>query len=439
MAYNALLLQGPMGPFFKHFAKDLQARGYTVYKINLNAGDKLFFHGKNAIDYTGDINGWAEFLKLCLADLKIDAIFLFGDQRPYHRVAAKVADFLDIDLFVFEEGYLRPHYITLEKNGVNGHSTIPRIPEYYEGVKKQEVSHPTPVPHAFFYMACYAIIYYVIGWLGSWGFPHYIHHRSFNPFSEAVIWLRAAFRKYYYHINERGILKRLTTTYANRYYLVPLQVHNDAQIRAWSNVPSAAAFIRRVISSFAKHAPSDSHLVIKHHPLDRGYSDYTGIIDKLARKYDCRERISYIHDLHLPTLLSHAKGTVLLNSTVGLSSILHGTPVKTLGHAIYALEGLTYQGALTTFWQDQGNINQQLNQQFRSYLLGNNQINGNFYRRIPGYESHSGIDFEHLVKLIHRQQKARSQEAIRTQKQFHPEHEEVADVTYTAPKQTSAA
>jgi len=399
MASNILLLQGPMGPFFKRLAKDLDESGHTVYKINFNAGDRFYFNDENSVDYSGSIAHWPKYLKQQLKKWKIDTIYLFGNERTYHKVAHKMAQRLAIEIFVFEEGYLRPHYITLERDGVNGHSSIPRNPEAYKDIKINPKQQAQPVPYSFAHTAWFAIVYCAISWFGRANFPHYIHHRSFNPYHETGIWLRAAFRKYYYRMRERGVLKQLTTDHSKQFFLVPLQVHNDAQIKTWSSVPSAAAFIRRVISSFSKYAPAETLLVIKHHPLDRGYSDYSRIIDKLARRFGCKGRVIYVHDLHLPTLLDHARGTVLLNSTVGISSILHGTPVKTSGHAIYDIDGLTFQGKMKHFWENPGKVNKKLYQRFRSYLIEKNQINGNFYRKAPELKSHSGIDYQHLIKL----------------------------------------
>ena len=43
---------------------------------------------------------------------------------------------LDIDVFVFEEGYVRPHYITMEKFGVNDYSQISRNPNFYQNLTR---------------------------------------------------------------------------------------------------------------------------------------------------------------------------------------------------------------------------------------------------------------------------------------------------------------
>ncbi len=57
---------------------------------------------------------------------KIDAILMYNDCRIIHAKAIKVAKELGIEIWIFEEGYLRPYCITLEKDGVNANSSLPR-------------------------------------------------------------------------------------------------------------------------------------------------------------------------------------------------------------------------------------------------------------------------------------------------------------------------
>ncbi len=91
-------------------------------------------------------------------------------------------------------------------------------------------------------------------------------------------------------------------------------------------------------------------------------------------------RVFYVHDVCLPTLLKHAQGTVLINSTVGVSSLFHETPVITLGKAVYNLPGLTSQLSLKAFWRIRESVDVELFNSFRSYLISRNQLNGNLYR-----------------------------------------------------------
>jgi len=58
----------------------------------------------------------------------------------------------------------------------------------------------------------------------------------------------------------------------------------------------------------------------------------------------------YVHDLYLPTLLANALGAVVINSTVGLSTLNHGLPVKACTSAVYDMEGMAHQGELDDLW-----------------------------------------------------------------------------------------
>ncbi|HZF70872.1 MAG TPA: capsule biosynthesis protein, partial [Sulfuricurvum sp.] len=212
---------------------------------------------------------------------------------------------------------------------------------------------------------------------------------------ESIYWIKAVYRKWLYKYYERGIQEYLLKENSKNYFLVPLQIATDAQIREHSDFRSVEIFIKRIMSSFSAHAPKQNLLIIKHHPLDRGYHDYSRLIYRLAEKYNISERVKYIHDQHLPTLLEHAKGVVLINSTVGLSAIHHSAPLKTCGTSIYNIEGLTYQGKLENFWNDAESfkVDRELYRRFKGYVVNYKQINGNFYHRLKGSKFKSGIDW----------------------------------------------
>jgi capsule polysaccharide modification protein KpsS len=158
-----------------------------------------------------------------------------------------------------------------------------------------------------------------------------------------------------------------------------------------SRFTSVEEFIEEVVRSFAEHADPDHTLVLKHHPMDRAYKDYAGLIDSLAARHGLRDRVIYLHDQHLPTLLRHALGAVMINSTVGLQAISYGTPVKVLGDAIYDMPGLTHQGTLAHFWRAPGAVDEELYRGFRSYLLYTNQANGSFAQRLENVPEGAGI------------------------------------------------
>lgn len=388
---RVLLLQGPVGPFFRRLADDLTYAGAQVFKVNFNGGDWLFYPG-DAFNYCCTMEDWPAYFEALLDQLNVDIVMLFGDCRPIHKSAHKIAHRRGLQIGVFEEGYIRPDYVTLEQFGVNYHSLIPREPGFYTKLQAPAIDHPIPLGNTYWHAVLWAVLYYLAAGLLRPFFRHYQHHRPLT-WMEIVPWTRSIWRKGYYLIKERGALARLIGELEGRYFLVPLQVHNDAQIHTHSGFKSVGSFIDQVMASFAMNAPQDAALVIKHHPMDRGYHDYTKLIRKRVREFGLEGRCFYIHDQHLPTLLEHSRGVVVINSTVGLSALHHGTPVKVCGNAIYDMPGLTFSGSLNDFWQTShlAKPDAALLERFNGYLVRHTQLNGSFYKRLPLIASIAGL------------------------------------------------
>ncbi|MCC7007172.1 MAG: capsular biosynthesis protein [Ottowia sp.] len=386
-----LLLQGPLGPFFRRLGRDLVEAGAHVIKIDFNGGDWLF-SPSNSIAFRDSLVEWPVFFEKIIIEHKIDRVFLFGDCRPLHLIAHEIAGQHNIDVSVFEEGYLRPDYVTLEQFGVNGNSQISRSPDFYTDRQSPTALVAKEVGNTFWYAAGWAVLYYIASVLLSPYYRHYRHHRPL-ALSEGWVWIKSAWRKFKYQLKERGQQFALSTSLRKQFFLVPLQVQNDAQMHAHSDFESVENFIAWTISSFSQYAPADTLLVIKHHPMDRGYHDYTQAITKLTQDHGIEDRVRYIHDQNLPTLLACARGVVVVNSTVGLSALHHSTPLKVCGTAIYDMKGLTYQGTLDTFWACAPNetVDTILLECFRNNLVKHTQLNGSFYKRLDCAVSHSGL------------------------------------------------
>ena len=373
-----------MGPFFSQFAAYLRSHGSHVWKINFNGGDWLYSRGQNVVNYLGTVEAWPQFLAQMIADQRIDQLFLFGDCRSYHRDAIKVAREAGIRVFVFEEGYVRPHYITLEEGGVNGFSSLSRDPHFYLGQR-----HATPEVNAlpsdtsFSRMARAAMLYYLAGaCLRPW-FWNYEHHKSFSVIGKGLTWCRSGARKLLYARKDARLTHQLANALSKAYFLVPLQVHNDSQVKFHSKYADVEVFIREVVASFVLHAPRDTILVFKHHPMDRGARHYGALINQLRDHFRLGECLRYTHEIHLPTALTHARGVVVINSTVGLSALLHGAPVKVMGNAIYDMDGLTSQQSLDDFWHNPGTVSKPLLKAFRHHVIASTQVNGSFYGMNP--------------------------------------------------------
>jgi capsular polysaccharide export protein len=378
---RVLLLQGPVGPFFAQLADILREAGAaSVHKVNFNGGDWLFYP-RGAYNHRDTMEAWPSALDRLIERERIDALFLFGDCRPIHEVAHQAAQRRNVEVWVFEEGYVRPNFVTLEPNGVNNHSRLPRDPDFYRHLPPTEAPQEREVGNTFWHAALWAFLYYTAAIVLRPFFPHYRHHRPLNM-SEALPWLKSPLRKWLYRFRERGLEARLTGELSKRFFLVPLQVNTDFQVRVHSDFESVPHFMETLVASFARHAPKDHYLAFKHHPMDRGYHDYTERIARLAREHGLGDRLLYLHDQHLPSLLQHARGVAVINSTVGLSALHHGTPLMVLGDAMYDFAGLSFQGPLDSFWTqaEQGAPDMALYDRFRAYLVHHTQLNGSFYR-----------------------------------------------------------
>lgn len=395
-----LLLQGPVGSFFYRLARALEGVGARVVKVNFNGGDWLYYP-KGATTYRGPAAHWPARLQQLLEREDIDLVLLFGDCRPLHADALSVARKLGVEIGVFEEGYIRPNFITLESQGVNGFSRLPRSvhtenPSTWKPPLQEQQLAPT-----FWPMARQALAYAVAHWLAFPMFPHYRHHRPIGVV-EGLRWIRSSWRKPFYRLKERRLMDTLcppkgkgdeAPKQAAKFYLVPLQVFNDTQVTVHAPFKNVPSFIRSVIESFAQHAPPQTRLVFKHHPLDRGHTDYASLISRLASELGVGDRTIYLHDQHLPTLLQQAAGVVVINSTVGLSALVHGRPTIACGTAVYDVPGLTFQGHLDEFWHaaPQARPDQALLKKFRAQLIARTQLNGSFYRPLASEEARAGL------------------------------------------------
>ncbi|MEC7520811.1 MAG: capsular biosynthesis protein [Myxococcota bacterium] len=373
----------------RRFADELRAQGIAATKVNFHAGDAVFFRGPDALSYRGRFDEWPAFVERLIVERGIDGVFAFGDCRPLHRMAFEVSRGLGVKVFAFEEGYLRPDWITLEQGGVNGNSEMPRDPSFYESLSLPDLPEATPIGASFHYNSWYSTLSALAFTHLNGGYPHYQHHRPLNAWYHTFVWCRNVLRKRRFAWQERHMMSELTGPLSGRYFFVPLQVHCDFQI-LHSPYDNVLQFVEEVVATFAEHGRASDHILFKHHPMDRAYREYGDLFRKHARQYGLEGRLHYCHDLHLPTLLKNAKGTITINSTVGLSSMFHGTPVVCLGTAVYDMPGLTHRGDLSSFLDAPGTVDAQLYESFRRYLLHVNQVNGSFYKRLPGVPTPTG-------------------------------------------------
>lgn len=380
MKRSFLFLQGVCSPFFGKLADRLVQDGHSVAKINFNAGDAAYWGFRPAMSFRGHDEELGDFIAAAYERHDITDQILFGDCRPIHGPAVIQARQRSIRTHVFEEGYFRPHWVTLERGGVNAHSPLPRDPEWYRrvGPHLPEYHLGTPFRSPFWIRAGHDVAYHVAGIANPLLFPRYRTHAPVNAAVEYVSYLSRVHRVRKLEKRDAAIVRTLAEG-SVPFYLLPLQLGSDAQIRFHSPFNDMSEVIDSVMASFAQHAPADSRLVIKNHPLDIGLEDYGRTSTMLAERHGIAARVDYLESGDLAALVKRARGTVTVNSTVGSVALAADCPTITLSNPIYNLSGLTFQHGLDRFWTESAAPDAELFRLFRNTVVHTAQINGGFY------------------------------------------------------------
>ena len=380
-----LLLQGVSSPFFARLADALRECGHKVHKINFNAGDLVFwFPRSHRTHFRGNLEQLPEFLKSIWQEFGITDQILFGDRRPVHRAAFDKAEQFGVRTHVFEEGYFRPFWVTLEREGVNGHSLLPRDPDWFRAAAGCLDAQPTEKPKrfhsAFWKRAAYDVLYHVAGLINSVLNPRYKIHAPITAPVEYAGYLSRFARLPKWRTRDAELINRLCKEAPEYpFFLLPLQLNADAQIHHHSRFDNMHQVIESVLESFADNAPSGVRLLIKNHPLDMGLVNYPRHIRKLSKRLGLEGRVEYIETGNLEQALGSAAGTVTVNSTVGLVALEKECPTLCLSDPIYNLPGLTDQRDMDNFWQEPVKPDQNLFEAFRKVVTYATQINGGFY------------------------------------------------------------
>jgi capsular polysaccharide export protein len=372
---NFLFLQGPHGSYFAMLAQALRERGHSAFRINLNGGDKMDWPGP-ATDYRGTLRAWPLFFDDFVVNNGITDLILYGDCRPYHASAHGMARLRGVMVHVVEEGYIRPDFLTLQEDGVNGNSTLPLDPSWYleQARSAPPVEEPAgPVPSTFRRrmentmrnVLSTAILHPI--------FPFYRTHRPNSFAIESVGWFRKLLMR---DSDARRSAREWEAVKDREYFCLPLQLNSDYQIRVHSPFGDMRAALRFVIKSFAQHASQDVALVVKRHPLDPGLVPWGHLTRKLARHYGIADRVFYLAEWDIAEVVGRSQGLVTVNSTVGTLALNGGIPVAVLGHAVYNVAGIVHDGALDRFWQSASKPDVQLYAAFRQVLIHKCLIRG---------------------------------------------------------------
>jgi capsular polysaccharide export protein len=366
--------------FFERLGQALATRGHAVHRVNFNGGDRAFWRLAGAVDFCGRAEEWPEFLDRLVVDKAVSDIILFGDCRPPHRAAIRVAEARLLRIHVVEEGYLRPDWITFEEGGVNGHSALPRDPAWYSERARSlpPWCDPPSVPGSFRRRAIEDVLYTTASMAGMWRFPHYATHRPYYQLVEYAGWLRRLALKRQAERRAAAAIEGLADG-PGPLFLFPLQLDCDYQVRVHSPFRAMHLAIEHVLTSFARHAPATARLIVKLHPLDSGLVDWAAITGHLAVELGVADRLTILDGGDLGKVLARNPAVVTVNSTVGTLALTCGLPVIALGKAVYDIRGLTFQGELDDFWSAPVPPEPDLFDAFRRVLAARCLIPGSFF------------------------------------------------------------
>lgn len=371
-----LFLQGPPGPFFVRLGAVLRDHGFPVHRINFNGGDRADWH-EGAVDYSGSAQDWPHYFDRFVVQHGITDLILFGDCRPLHEAAHGMAVLRKLRIHVFEEGYIRPDWVTMELDGVNGHSTLSKDPQWYldRAKKLPALPHLPSIPAREGRRWREAAGYYAKAIVQSWRFPHYQSHRPDPWVAEAAGW---AVRL----LNEKRARRRTAVKLQQikrlNHFLLPLQLSSDHQIRVHSPFTNMKVAAEYVLASFARAASADLYLVIKQHPLDNGLVNWRRFVKRRARHHRVADRVHFVEGGNIDLMVQQARGVVTVNSTTGTLALSAGVPVKVLGRAIYDIDGITHQGLLDDFWSRPDAPKPEIYDAFCRTLLDRCLIRGGF-------------------------------------------------------------
>jgi capsular polysaccharide export protein len=246
------------------------------------------------------------------------------------------------------------------------------------GKKLPSTAIPQPFSSPFFIRAYHDVIYHGAGVINPLFFPHYKTHAPVTAPIEYAGYLQRFSKLRRWQQQDQYTITQFLQDKRD-FYLLPLQLSGDAQIRDHSCFKNMSEVIDVVMQSFARHAKSDARLVIKNHPLDMGLVNYRKYIGILEQRYAISGRVIYLETGDLSLILKQAAGTVTVNSTVGGLALEMACPTLALSDAIYNMAGLTFQEGLDNFWRNAERPDATLYNCFRNTVIQTTQINGGFY------------------------------------------------------------
>ncbi len=378
-----LLLQGPHGPFFRQLGAMLRAAGAEVWRAGFNRGDEAFWADPASyIRFDAPPALWPTRIETLLAEKSVTDLVLYGDTRPVHAQAIAAARAAGVTVHVFEEGYLRPYWVTYERGGANGHSRLMTlsVAQMRAALAQSKIDFPEAPPrwgdmrqHVF-----YGALYHFLVMVQNRRYRNFTPHRGVPVFDEFRLYLRRLLLMPVQAL-ERILATRRVRRSGHPIHLVLLQLEHDASFRMHSPFASQTEFIDLVMTGFATGAPRHHHLVFKAHPLEDGRAPIAQTITAATARHGLAGRVHFIRGGKLAELLAQARSAVTVNSTAAQQVLWRGLPLKTFGRAVFDKPEFVSTQPLPDFFASPQRPDTRAYRAYRHYLLETSQIPGGFY------------------------------------------------------------
>ncbi|MEX5726887.1 capsular polysaccharide export protein [Rhodovulum iodosum] len=357
--------------------------GAEAWRVGFNLGDQVLWGDRRRyIPFTGTVQDWPATCAEIMDARAITDLVLYGDTRPVHAAAIAIARARGLRVHVFEEGYLRPYWVTYERDGANGHSRLMEL-----SVDEMRAALYAPGGPAIAAPAhwgdmrahmFYGALYHGLVMLPTRRYRRFRPHRGVSIGREFRLHLRRLLLMPAHAVGRLAATARITRS-GFPYHLVLLQLEHDASFRCHSPFSSMADFLALCMEGFAAGAPPHHHLVLKAHPLEDGRSPVRAEVARLARAHGLADRVHFVRGGKLATLLDQATSAVTVNSTAGQQVLWRGLPLRAFGRAVYSKPEFVSDQPLDAFFAAPRRPDRAAYADFRRFLLESSQIPGGFY------------------------------------------------------------